>query len=106
MPEGIAIGVPLADEEGISNVRMFGAAVLSSLPQPIGAIVAYYFLQLAKQFLEFGYGIAAGAMLYLVVQDIVPEGLEAGETLDHEKVYLSAGGAVGFLGFLPLVVFL
>ncbi|QDX40700.1 ZIP family metal transporter [Salarchaeum sp. JOR-1] len=106
MPEGVAIGVPLTGEEGVGNARMFGAAVFSSLPQPIGAVVAYYFLQFAQQFLEFGYGFAAGAMLYLVVQDIIPEGLEAGESLERPKRVLAAGGILGFLGFAPLVFFL
>ncbi len=106
IPEGVAIGVPLADEESVGNARMFGAAALSSLPQPVGAVVAYYFLQLAQRFLEFGYGFAAGAMLYLVVQDIIPEGLEAGEDLANAKRYLVTGGVVGIVGFLPLVFFL
>jgi ZIP family zinc transporter len=106
IPEGVAIGVPLADEGSVSNAQMFGAAALSSLPQPIGAVIAYYFLQLAQRFLEFGYGFAAGAMLYLVVQDIIPEGLEAGEQLENAKTYLATGAIVGFVGFLPLVFFL
>jgi len=103
IPEGVAIGVPLSDEDSIGNARMFAAAVVSSLPQPVGAVVAYYFLQLAQQFLEFGYGFAAGAMLYLVANDIVPEGLEAGDGVSHAKRYLAAGGIVGIVGFLPLV---
>lgn len=103
VPEGVAIGVPLAGDNAIGNTRMFGAAVFSSLPQPIGAVVAYAFLQLAEQFLEFGYGFAAGAMLYLVVQDIVPEGLEAGEDLEHPKRVFATGFLVGFVGFVPLV---
>ncbi|MFB6112476.1 MAG: ZIP family metal transporter [Halodesulfurarchaeum sp.] len=103
MPEGVAIGVPLTDEEQVGNRRMFGVAVFSSLPQPVGAVLAYSFLQVAQQFLEFGYGFAAGAMLYLVVQDIIPEGLESGEPIDHPIPYLAGGSVVGFVGFIPLV---
>lgn len=106
MPEGVAIGVPLAQEDSVSNGRMFAAAVFSSLPQPIGAVVAYAFLQFAQEFLEFGYGFAAGAMLYLVVQDIIPEGLDAGDELEAPIRYLATGAVVGFLGFLPLVAIL
>lgn len=106
MPEGVAIGVPLTGDDSVGNARMFGAAVFSSLPQPIGAVVAYAFLQLAEKFLEFGYGFAAGAMLYLVVQDIIPEGLEAGQDLQHPKRMLATGFLAGFVGFVPLVFIL
>lgn len=103
LPEGIAIGVPLAEEEDIGEGQMFGVAVFSSLPQPIGAVVAYAVPQLA---LEVGYGFAVGAMLYLVVQDVILEGLEAGEDLENATADPGTGAVLGVLGFVPLVVFL
>ena len=56
---------------------MFGYAVLTSVPQPIAAVVAFYFVRIAIEFLGFGYGLSAGAMLYLVVADVLPDGLES-----------------------------
>lgn len=103
VPEGVAIGVPLRRQEGVSNWRMFWAAVATSLPQPVGAVIAYYFVVLAERFLGFGYGLAAGAMVYLVVADIIPEGLEAGEPVPNGRAWLAGGTALGFLAMLPLV---
>ncbi|ODR80209.1 hypothetical protein BG842_18855 [Haladaptatus sp. W1] len=102
-PEGLATAIPINDVDGIGNGRMWGAAFFTSLPQPVGAVIAFYFVRLAEQFLGFGYGFAAGSMLYLVIGDVLPEGLEAGENVSSAKWYLSAGVLVGFVAFVPLV---
>jgi len=107
MPEGVAVGVPLNHEESVGNGRMFGAAFFTSVPQPIGAVIAFYFIQLAEAFLGFGYGFAAGAMVYLVVDDIIPEGLEAGEDLPNRGLhYLGSGFAIGVAIMVPLLFIL
>ncbi len=82
VPEGTAIAIPMR-AMGLSNRRMVGAAVFSSLPQPVGAVVAYAFVTWAQSFLPFGYGFAAGAMVYLVATEFVPEALEAGRALPN-----------------------
>ncbi|MFB6165312.1 MAG: ZIP family metal transporter [Haloarculaceae archaeon] len=103
IPEGIATAIPMREQ--MSNAKMWAAAFVTSIPQPIGAVVAFYAVVLAEQFLGFGYGLAAGAMLYLVVDDVLPEGLEAGESLSDgaAKTWLAAGTAVGFVAMLPLI---
>lgn len=107
LPEGIATAIPMKDEESISNAQMWGAAFVTSIPQPIGAVVAFYFVRIAQQFLGYGYGFAAGAMLYLVVDDVFPDGLEAGEDLPNNGVkYLAAGAFIGFVAFIPLIFIL
>ena len=58
-----------------------GWAVFSSVPQPIGSSVAYVFVTTARGFLPFGFGFAAGAMIYLVLHDIFPEVLDHGSDL-------------------------
>jgi len=106
MPEGLAVGIPLRKNERVSRSYMFGAAVLTSVPQPIAAVIAYYFVRIAIQFLGFGYGFAAGAMLYLVVDDIVPEGLEEGEDLPNGGYRpMAAGLTIGVIGMLPLLLY-
>jgi len=106
VPEGIATAIPM--REKMSNVKMWAAAFFTSVPQPIGAVVAFYFVVLAQEFLGFGYGFAAGAMLYLVADDVLPEGLEAGEELadSRAKTYLGAGAFIGFVAMAPLILFL
>jgi len=102
IPEGVAISIPLRSM-GVSEWRMVWWAVFSSLPQPIGAVIAYYFVTLAKQFLPFGFGFAAGAMVYLVLTEFIPEALESGEGLPRGgRPELTAGIVLGLLIMVPL----
>jgi len=102
IPEGIAISIPLRSM-GVSEFRMAWWAVFSSLPQPIGAVLAFYFVRIAREFLPFGYGFAAGAMIYLVATEFIPEALDLGEGLPGRGYReLIAGFAVGGLLMLPL----
>jgi ZIP family zinc transporter len=102
VPEGVAISIPLRSM-GVSEWRMVWWAVFSSLPQPIGAVVAFYFVRLAKEFLPFGFGFAAGAMIYLVATEFVPEALEAGRNIPGGgRRELTGGIVVGVLVMVPL----
>jgi len=102
IPEGVAISIPLRAME-VSEWRMAWWAVFSSLPQPIGAAIAYYFVTLARQFLPFGFGFAAGAMVYLVLTEFIPEALDIGSPLPRGgRPELLAGLAVGILVMVPL----
>ncbi|WP_254525567.1 ZIP family metal transporter [Natrinema caseinilyticum] len=103
VPEGTAIAIPMR-AMGLSNWRMVGAAIFSSLPQPIGAVIAFVFVSWAESFLPFGYGFAAGAMVYLVATEFIPEALETGAELPtHGHRELLVGFAVGVLSMLPIV---
>ncbi|AGB34106.1 MULTISPECIES: ZIP family metal transporter [Natrinema] len=103
IPEGTAIAIPMR-EMGLSKWRMVGAAVFSSLPQPIGAVIAFAFVSWAQAFLPFGFGFAAGAMIYLVLTEFIPEALETGVDLPHGGYRELAGGAlVGGVVMVPLL---
>jgi ZIP family zinc transporter len=102
VPEGVAISIPLRSM-GVSEFRMVWWAIFSSLPQPIGAVIAYYFVTLAKAFLPFGFGFAAGAMIYLVVTEFVPEALAYGQGLPGGgRRELALGALAGTLAMVPL----
>ncbi|MFC3957310.1 ZIP family metal transporter [Halovivax cerinus] len=104
IPEGTAIAIPMR-AMGLSKWRMVGAAIFSSLPQPIGAVIAYGFVSWARDFLPFGFGFAAGAMVYLVVTEFIPEALETGENLPNGGYReLVIGFGAGALAMLPLMV--
>jgi len=104
VPEGVAISIPLR-AMGVSEWRMVRWAVFSSLPQPIGAVLAFAFVRVARQFLPVGFGFAAGAMISLVLTEFVPEALELGEDLpNHGYGELAGGVVVGVLLMLPLVL--
>ena len=99
IPEGVAISIPLRSM-GVSEWRMVGWAVFSSIPQPIGAVIAFYFVRLAA-----GFGFAAGAMIYLVLSEFIPEALELGAPLPGGgRRELLTGLLVGVVMMLPLAV--
>ena len=81
IPEGIAISIPFK-ASGVSNWKTMGAAIFSSVPQPIGAVIAFLFVRQARMFLPVGYGFAAGAMIYLVLTEFVEEAFEEAEDLE------------------------
>lgn len=102
VPEGVAISIPLRSM-GVSNSRLVWWSVFSSLPQPIGAVVAFYFVRVARELLAIGFGFAAGAMVYLVLTEFVPEALSEGAGLPHGgRPELVGGLLVGLLAMVPL----
>ncbi|MGM0591690.1 MAG: ZIP family metal transporter [Halobacteriota archaeon] len=102
VPEGVAVSIPLR-AMGVGPWRMVWWAIFSSLPQPIGAVIAFGFVRIAREFLPFGFGFAAGAMIYLVISEFIPEALELGEGLPGGgRVELVSGLLVGGAIMVPL----
>jgi len=102
VPEGTAISIPLRSM-GVSEPKMVWWAVFSSLPQPIGAVIAFAFVSVARAFLPFGFGFAAGAMSYLVLTEFIPEALDLGKGLPRGgKPQLAGGIALGVALMVPL----
>jgi ZIP family zinc transporter len=103
VPEGTAIAIPMR-AMGLSKWRMVAAAVFSSLPQPIGAVIAFVFVTWAREFLPFGFGFAAGAMVYLVATEFIPEALDTGADLPGGgRRELLVGLLAGVAAMLPLL---
>jgi len=71
IPEGTSVAIPLA-AAGASGARQFWMAVASSVPQPIGAVVAYLLVQEISALLPVSFGFAAGAMLALTLIELLP----------------------------------
>jgi len=104
VPEGLAISIPL-QSMGVSRPKMVWWAVFSSLPQPIGAVLAFAFVRVARDFLPVGFGFAAGAMVYLVLTEFIPEALELGAGLPGHGYRELVGGVVtGVFVMVPLVL--
>ena len=97
-PEGAIISMPLRSE-GVSRVRAFVYGALSGIVEPIGAVIT---ILLAKQIvpaLPYLLAFAAGAMIYVVVEELIPES-QAGE---HSNIG-TIGVAVGFVIMMILDV--
>lgn len=70
IPEGTAIAIPLA-ATGASPARQVCAAVLTSAPQPLGAVAAYVLVEQVRAVLPASLAFAGGAMLAVVVAEMV-----------------------------------
>lgn len=75
IPEGLAIALVLVPR-GIPVWQAALWAVFSSLPQPIAAVPAYLFVETFHAVLPVGFGIAAGAMIWMVFSELIPEANE------------------------------
>ena len=77
IPEGTSVAIPLA-AEGVSTKRQVGAAILSSIPQPIGAVIAFLLVESITGLLPISFGFAAGAMLMLAAIELLPQSYRSG----------------------------
>jgi len=96
IPEGTSVAIPMA-AAGESPARQFWAAVGTSAPQPVGAVIAYLLVEQVESLLPLSFAFAAGAMLSLVVVELVPPAFAAGTR---------ARGALGFAVGVALMALL
>ena len=77
IPEGTSVAIPM-QASGFSRAQQFWAAVGTSSPQPVGALVAFLAVEQVSGLLPISFGFAAGAMLALVAVELVPAALRGG----------------------------
>jgi ZIP family zinc transporter len=77
IPEGIAVSLPLK-RDGASTPKCAWASILTSVPQPIMAAPAALLGWFFEPVLGIGLGFAGGAMIYLVMAEMLPEAIEEG----------------------------
>ncbi len=94
-PEGAIISMPLKSE-GMSKTRSFLYGALSGIVEPIGAIITILLTNTVLPLLPYFLSFAAGAMIYVVVEELIPES-QAGE---HSNI-----GTIGVaLGFVIMMI--
>ena len=91
-PEGAIISMPL-QAEGESKGRAFLGGVLSGVVEPIGAVLTILAAQLVISVLPYFLSFAAGAMLYVVVEELIPE-MSQGRHSNLGTVFFAAGFSV------------
>ena len=77
VPEGTTMAIPM-EAAGASRSRQFWTAVATSLPQPVGAVIAYLLVEQVRGLLAVSFAFAAGAMLALIVIELLPAAFTRG----------------------------
>lgn len=105
IPEGIAVSLPLK-ADGVSTPKCALLSILTSIPQPIMAVPAALLTWVFSPLLPIGLGFAGGAMIYLVLDELIPESLkQGGKTLTAWGVMLGLCGMLlitNILNNLPI----
>lgn len=76
-PEGIAVAMPLR-REGVSRFKSFWYGQLSAVVEPVAAVIGALAVTIAQPILPYALSFAAGAMIFVVVEEVIPESQSGG----------------------------
>ena len=96
MPEGLVVALALRELD-YSVAFAFGISLLTGLVEPIGGLVGAGVVSFGQAFLPWGMAAAAGAMLFVIVDEIIPE-------IDHQSI--AQEGTLGIMGGFVAMMFL
>lgn len=95
-PEGAIISLPLRSEKGMGKGKAFLYGALSGAVEPLGAFLTVLLFRFVQPVLPYLLAFAAGAMIYVVVEELIPEASEG----EHSNI-----GTIGFAaGFVLMMV--
>lgn len=94
-PEGAAISLPLK-QEGMSKGKSFIYGALSGIVEPIGGLITVAIAGTVSYVLPWLLGFAAGAMVYVVVEELIPEA--------HTESHTDVGTMGVMIGFLIMMI--
>lgn len=92
IPEGTSVAIPM-NAAGFTRSQQFWAAVGTSVPQPIAAVVAFALVEFVDALLPVSFAFAAGAMLALVTVELLPQAF-AGPGRPSAAAGIAAGTAL------------
>lgn len=94
-PEGFAVSMPLR-REGLGRFKSFWYGQISAVVEPVASVCGAAMVLAAKTLLPYALAFAAGAMIFVVVEEVIPESQR------HQHTEIATGGAI--LGFLLMMV--
>ncbi len=97
-PEGLAVSMPLR-REGMSRWKSFWYGQLSGIVEPIAGVIGAAAVIIAQPVLPYALSFAAGAMIFVVIEELIPEAQRGGNT-----DLATMGGMVGFAVMMLLDV--
>ena len=78
-PEGLAVSMPLR-REGMSRAKSFWYGQLSGVVEPVAGVLGAALVLIARPILPYALAFAAGAMIFVVVEELVPESQTSGHS--------------------------
>ena len=97
-PEGTAVSVPLR-REGVSRMKSFYYGQLSGVVEPIAGVLGAAAVVLMRPILPYALAFAAGAMIFVVVEELIPE-----SQLEKNTDTATVGAMLGFAVMMTLDV--
>ena len=95
-PEGAIISLPLRSEKGMGKGKAFLYGALSGAVEPLGAFLTVLLFRFVQPVLPYLLAFAAGAMIYVVVEELIPEASQG----EHSNI-----GTIGFAaGFVLMMI--
>jgi zinc transporter, ZIP family len=98
LPEGAAVSIPLR-REGLSRLKSFWYGQLSGMVEPIAGVLGALAVVLMEPILPYALAFAAGAMIYVVVEELIPEA-----QLQSISDVATIGAMLGFAAMMTLDV--
>ena len=97
-PEGAAVSIPLR-REGMSKLKSFWYGQMSGAVEPVAGVIGAALVIVARPILPFALAFAAGAMIFVVVEEVIPESQQHGNT-----DFATVGAMLGFAVMMTLDV--
>jgi zinc transporter, ZIP family len=95
-PEGMAVSIPLR-REGLSRLKSFWYGQMSGMVEPVAGLLGAALVIFIRPVLPYALAFAAGAMIYVVVEELIPEA-----QMDKRETHLATFGAM--MGFAVMMV--
>ena len=92
-PEGTAVSLPLL-REGMSKWKSFALGQASGIVEPVAGVLGALFVMKMQSILPFTLCFAAGAMIFVVVEELIPESQRTPAHIDQVTITTMIGFAV------------